>query len=447
MLARPMASSIVACLTVTGFLFLANLALSFVPRAQYHTVAAEALRDGDLPATTRVKSAVTVPRYNYTDCIVLGMLLADRSPDSRIQQAVSPRTLTGPGRTVEGYCEDTAAAATTGESSSSQYHNYLHGYWTLSGALLAVMSFAGATTLLWVVSQVLGLALVALNLLAFVRTRNPSHAAFAFLGVGAALFTGRDSFSWSLTFVPTDIVISSFLLVWSLRRAQGVIGAAFLGALTAAFEFLLGAFPITAALLLISGAFLHEDGKQSRALETFAAFSLTFFLMFVLKAVAVALLFEPEGVVAAGTTLMSWTSSGSWQLSAANAARLSDLGIDANSLSEYRVPSFVFLLAKLAYFSPTLVFGSFVGGIVITVLLPSAMVAFGVVRAVRGDRRYWLILAGAAIIMGWYFVMLNHAIVHTEFMVRMLAWLGSIAIGVLAWELAMKHNQVRLSEH
>jgi hypothetical protein len=430
-----LAWALIGSLTVAAALFLANFSLTFVPREHYRSVAAEAFRSGGLPLVLPAPTPSSAPKYNNNDCLIMGLLLANRSGENRIQRAVSPRMPFGLGSFAK-MCEEAARAVAKDPTASLHYHNYIHGNWTLARALLLVTSFAGATTLLWGTGLLFCLGLIVLNIAAYARTHKPRHAAFASLGLAALLFTGRGSYGWSMSFAPSDIVIFSFLIAWSLGRGPDVRGAAFLGALTAAFEFLTGALPVAAALLLMSCAFHEDDGREMRALKTFAAFSLAVLLMFVLKAVAVALAFEPVAVTVAGTRLLSWAGTAQWGIDAANAAKLSVYGISADSLKESRATAFLFALAKMAYFSPTLVFGSLAGGIAVTVLLPLGLASFGLIRLLKGDRDYWLILAAPAVIMGWYFVMLSHTIVHAHFMVRVLAWLGCLTVAFFGWLVA-----------
>ena len=89
--------------------------------------------------------------------------------------------------------------------------------------------------------------------------------------------------------------------------------------------------------------------------------------------------------------------------------------------------SYLYALAKIVIFSNLLTFGSLVLGVVVIFAAPVALAirrAF-VLRKCTDDleRAGDVVLLGACTVMpAWYFVMVQHTIVHANFMFRPMVW-------------------------
>lgn len=428
-------------LTLGFILFGANFLLTFVPTEHYRNRAIEAFEDGVLPSVSPVQIPSFPRRYIETDCLILGMLIADRSGETRVERALSPKVLGGVGTAVNPMCEDTAAAARGIKVNTNYYHRYIHGHYTLSGLLLFAFSFIDSTRIIFLLGILLSCGLIILNVFNYARTKDGGYLAYSALGFGAILFTGRFSYGYTLTIGPSDLVILGFLVAWSLGRANNLIGVASFGAMTAAFDFLTGGLPIGAAIILFVNGFMEQKDTLARSVISLTTYLVAFTFMFAFKAVVVSLVFGPSETATAATKLLSWTSSLLWEIDVYNATKLSNYGVSVSMIRDNRFTVFLFALAKMVYFSPLLTFGSFIIAVTATALLPAILTLWSVWNIFRKKTHYWFILATSLITCLWFFIMLSHTIVHAYFMVRMLGWLACIGLAVAAWELASNSSR------
>src|SRR5262249_9748538 len=118
-------------------------------------------------------------------------------------------------------------------------------------------------------------------------------------------------------------------------------------------------------------------------------------------------------------------------------AWLASHGIDVASLDRHWLLAVLYMVARLAYATFVIGFGSPVLGIIITGTAEIACAVLLIRRARREHDRVMrtrlLILFGSALVMPvWSLVFVNHTLLHAVWMVRPFAWFIALA-GILLW--------------
>jgi hypothetical protein len=222
-----------------------------------------------------------------------------------------------------------------------------------------------------------------------------------------------------------------------LSERSFVTAVALFGALTAIFEFFIGAIPAGAAVLL---AMLALDPPAARgillrrALLGLACFAGAIALAFAAKAAVVAALWGWPEIVDASAVFGRHLGQAGWDIAPDNAARLEAFGVAVETIRSSRVLTTIYALLKIGFFSPLVGLGSTVLGLAVVAVLP-------LVLAVKGAWSWWhttdntvrsreLLLLGAACVMpAWYMVFTTHTIIHAFFMVRPMVWPSALLLG------------------
>ena len=456
---------VTSALTVLA-LFLVNFALSFLDRDIFRDRAIRAVNSNVLIERASFPLAsVGAYRYDPNDCLILTML-ASRPSGNRLESSVSPVTPTfqaPPNFRAVGFDvsrrESRAQALErktpryehcallleelqpTGEP-RAYYHRYVHGSWVLSGLILSIFEFQTATDLLRIVAIALPIAL----LIAIARSKGMTEgrrAQFVAMAVFYLLFSGVTFFAWKLALAPAEIILSSLLAVaffFPLGKQPTkriiLIGSLY-GALCASFEFLTGLLP--SALALLVGLFAvdrdpHEEVDLRNAILAAVSFAFAAVFCLALKATAVALIWGPSEILAAGATLTGHFSATGWMNNPSARPIYSALSNFGEGFANSRLAAVVFAFGKLAYFSDLVALGSRPLGLVITILGPALFAALAILRLVRPSKSVprsaaALALISCSVIFGWVFLMVEHTIVNAVWMQRMLPWLSCLLIG------------------
>lgn len=419
-------------------------------------LAAQPVRLGTLDAATQYRLNTA------NDCIFAAGLIADYP--SRLAETISVLRLaerTSPEIAAMTHCgrlvlaaEDRAAgneargnqAASGGAAAAiptTPYHQYLFGYRPLVAGALAVMPY-DALGLGLAAAGWLGLAV--LGGLAGRRAAvegDPRHLVWAGLAVALALGFGLAAFGSRPTHAFWGLAVIGMLIYGCLRagRPAGrglVVAAAVFGAAIAQSEFLLGAAPMGLAVVIVLPALMAggSDGDTRAIWRTTAAAAIAFTVAvgasFGLKIAVLGALTDDWGVAAFVEAMTGRMSGSPW--SEVDTAMLAERGIRLDGVATYQPLSILFAGAKLAWSSASLSFGSHVLAIG---LWGAAAVAFGpaVARLAGGSARDRTAALAAVlsvlVVVAWFALFLNHAIVHSRFMVRLLAWPVALSFGLL----------------
>ena len=443
-------------------LLAASLATGSLSRELYRDRAREAVTSGVLAQKAFMPlGAGSEPyRYQYNDCLILTMLVLP--PEAGLRGSVSPRAPRDYARSFTSgsvprhwMCENLVRALRGPDIPADPYHRYIHGDWVLAGLLLAVMPFSTASLLLLsgVAALALGVLLAALTGLRRDRESAARSAAFAAMAGAFLLVSGVWHFGWSFSFAPSDMVLLG-LLLFAYRHPFASLDAARLfqwmglfGALTAAFEFLVGAAPTGVALILACIACqrgLARRGAASQALTAVGGFAAGFVLAFAGKLVLVGLLWGWPEVTAAGSQLTNKVAGTAPGI----ADKILAMGPFPRWLAEGRLGGMFFSGYKMAVYSGWMMFGSRTLGVLVAGACPALLVLSCAVVSVRSKSedsrcRALLLMAAAAVLAVWYVLFVNHTIQHPNVMVRPLAWLTIFACGLGAWAAVERRRGVR----
>lgn len=459
-------------------LFLVSYAMTFVDKKIYRIRAADSVAAGVL--IERAPFFLMNPPYRHmqNDCLILSML-ATQGPGSRSQRALSPATpaLAPPAeyRSI-GYDQSRleprkdaerrgtpraehcflTKLAIKNNTSAFYYHRYIHGHWLVASVLISILSFKTASLLLFLVPILVSLSTIVMA--ASNSHRYPLSArdvSYMLLSVGYIAFSGVTFFAWSIDLALAEIILTSFIMfcyrnpLSDLSDRSIAVMSAVLGSLCISFEFLTGLIP--SALTLLMGLLaldhsLHKSDPFRGFIIALSAFVASVVCALALKAGAVVILFGFEEIMSSATTLARHLSSDTWEVSVSTTKALSQVGISAAQVKEFRVLSYVFALAKLAYFSDLLTFGYRPLGIIVGIggslgfALWSALNTFRLRSLERSNML--LFFACCAVPFSWTFVMLNHSVVNAIWMQRMFVWptLVGLALAGGHWTLCKKQR-------
>ncbi|MEA3015811.1 MAG: hypothetical protein QOI38_533 [Sphingomonadales bacterium] len=458
----------IAAAVLAGLLAL-SAAVSQVPVSVFRARAVEAVESGTFAASAFIPLGGDrkVYRYHYNDCLIVSMLVLEPL-DPGLRAMVSPRAAAGgprqaapPALPPQRDCNDLLRALADREIPRAYYHRYIHGDWIVAGLLLSVLPLGAASWLLFG-------ALVGLSLLtAFLAGRRLAvgggaarerDAAWLAMSLAFLLFGGVGRFGWSFSFAPSDIVFSGFLLyAWRVPLAQAertrvVRAAALLGALTAAFEFLIGAAPAGVALLIAAIAFnpgLVAARAARRAIAAIGSYAAAFALTFTLKYALVAALWGLSALSDGGQQLAWRIGAPRGNIGGSTADLVASLGMSPEWAASTRLGGIVTGALRMLYYSGDFLFGSRLLGVLVIGGGPAALVLGSALLALRGRTpetrlRARLLLAAALLTLSWYFVFVSHTIGHSEFMMRPLSWLAIFSCGGAAWMWAKAWPRPRL---
>ncbi|MFL6856641.1 MAG: hypothetical protein ACJ8EB_01895 [Allosphingosinicella sp.] len=458
MLVVPLvAFAVVACLLAASF------AAARADRAIYRERVTEAIRDGTLarPAFTPFARHARSYRYHYNDCLIASMLVL-APKEGRFRSAVSPLTpvripAARPDASVPPapFCGNLEAALAAPDQSSEYYHRYVHGDWVVAALLLLVLPFGAATGLLCATLLALTAATAAGAAGALISGRGDPrrNAAYAAMALAFLLFGGLGLYGWSFSFAPSDIVLAGFLLyAWKRPLAETgrrvVVASAIFGALTAAFEFLVGAAPAGLALLLAVFAFGGDLDRRTlrQAGMAMLGFAGAFVFTFAFKFALVAALWGWPEVASAGSQLLLRTAGESAPFADRTASALSGLGIPPSWAHSGRLGLVAVGALKLVYHAAPFEYGSAALGVLVIAVSPLALLALSAWLAFTGKAaeariRATLLLAAALGTFGWYVLFAEHTIGHAPFMMRPLSWLAIILYGYIAWMVAGRRSR------
>ncbi len=440
-----------------------NLVAANVDRAVYRERAGTALISGELaqkawfPLAAQADWRARPHRYNHNDCLILSMLILEPR-GAAVQNALSPLEASTRAKRSNAsvpdheVCWRFAGVVEDPAQGAEHYHRYVHGHWVLAGALLPLMSFEALTAALLLMSIAIPLAAAAV---AGVRLAKGSgdrsrNLAYLTMGLAAPLLISVNAYGRSLSFAPSDIIIFSFLLFTFVRPLSTlsdrsfVLALALFGALTAVFEFLIGAVP--AALAVFVGCLALDPSPDARLLLRRAAkglfcFTLAVVLAFLLKWLAVALVWDWQALFGAAEKLAGWTRESRWTISLWAFPEIHQLwgwGFPPEELHDSRLLTILFAFLRMANQSSMMGFGSPAVGFLIIVAGPVLLAAssglkliFGRGPAARASSL--LMLLAPLVFIAWHSLFVHHSILHAYFMQRPFAWLTMLLLGWLGW--------------
>lgn len=457
---------LVVTVALLGLFSISLLRAASVRPAHFEQVARAAVQTGILARTVALPLAPreTYYSYNFNDCLILSMLLLPSS-ETAVRRAISPSIPISDGiirGEVPGnypqfvQCQFLAYSLEGRNVPSQYYHRYVHGDWVLAGVLLSALSLQTATDLLLTALWGL-LAAVALAAAHAVFAGPPAGRARAFACLAIA---GTVAFSYaipvfgrSLSFAPSDIILIGFVL-FACRfplseppELQFATITAVFGALTAIFEFFIGAIP--AGVIILLGMLALDPSADERVLYRRAVLGLVCYasailLCFAAKALAVTAIWGWSEISDAAARLGSYAGKASWDVAPDNAARVRALGIDPETVRGSRLLSTLFAFAKLAYFSSFVGCGSRIVGIAI-LAAPLLWAAAGIVRRPRDWRRQprdVLVLLAALVMPAWYVLFVTHTIIHANIMARPMTWPFAFVVARLTWRWVARRPQM-----
>lgn len=444
---------VVLVLLALATLYAASVAVQLVGRDHYLNVVRKAVQTGVLGQTIVLPLAHGEPSsvYNFNDCLILSMLVLPPQ-DKLLTSALSPLVpaVSAPWDedAIPGYphyvqCRDLASvlnAAPGQEPRAVYYHRYLHGDWVLAGLLLALLPFGLATNLLGFVLIGTLVALVAMASRNVFRGEGANAStrdrAYAVLGLTLLLFYDLPVYCRSLSFAPADIVIAGFLLYSYLYRPSLLSNQAFataaslFGALTLFFEFLTGGIPSGIMAIMAVVAFDDWPDRATmvrRLLVGIGSFTGAIALCFLVKMGVVTAIWGSQELSIFVTALSAHAGSSAWSIAPENLVKLRHFGVDVNTIRSSRLLSYLYALSKIMFFARGLTFGSIGLSLALIGALPIALATRRIVcLATEVDEvrrtRDLLLLGACAVMPVWYFVMVQHTIIHAFFMFRPMVW-------------------------
>ena len=398
-------------------------------------------------------SGRAIPRFHGNDCLMLGALVQDypgrlaetlsaRIPPADAQPAARPGDPTIPA------CLQFIAALQRPDPADPNavfYHRYLHGQRVFAALALAV---ASAEALGWITLLANVLVLLSVLVPALLRCREGwRECGYAAIAATVLLFGGLWLFGIYFSFSLSDLVLAAFLAcAYHLGIAHRdersfAVAVALFGVATAIFEFLTGGIPFGLALLLgvvaLDGP-ADRDALLRRAFHGGVIFALAIALTFAVKLALVWLFVDPS-VFADFRSALSSRVGASFvdSLPAQEIAWLAAHGIDAASLDRHWILALLYMIARLAYATFVIGFGSPVIGMIIMGAAAIGSVVLLVRRARNACgsvmRTRLLVLLGSALVMPlWSLVFVNHTLLHAVWMVRPFGWFIALA-GLLWW--------------
>ncbi|MEJ0076074.1 MAG: hypothetical protein WDO17_11605 [Alphaproteobacteria bacterium] len=443
---------VAASIAVAAF-FALSYAASFVDRQGIAAKLKAANARGELAQTWAGWSGRAIPRFHGNDCLMLGALLQDYP--GRLAETLSARIPPADAQPPPRAGDPTIPACLQliaalewpdpADPNAIFYHRYLHGQRVFAALALAVVSPAA---LGWI--TLLANALLLLSVLVpALRRRNEGWREHGYAAIAATLllFDGLWLFGIYFSFSISDLVLAAFVAcAYHAGIARGderrfVTAVALFGVATAIFEFLTGGIPFGLALLLglvaLDGP-ADRDALLWRAFHGSLIFALAIALTFAIKLVLVMLFVDPN-VLADFRSALSTRVGASFidSLPPQEVAWLAAHGIDVASLDRHWIFALLYMLARLAYATFVIGFGSPVLGMIImgaAVIASAALLIRRWRNAPRGvARTRLLILLGSALVMpAWSLVFVNHTLLHAVWMVRPFAWFIALA-GLLLW--------------
>jgi hypothetical protein len=450
------ACALLTTLVAVAAFFASSFAATFIDR---NLIAEKLVRANAVHAFEQRWAAVTgrqIPRFGGNDCLLLAALLQDYP--SRTAQAISaripPADSQPPARAGDPTipaCLQLAAALNRAEHADPNaifYHRYLHGQRVFAAFALALVS---PQTLGWITLSLNGLVLLLVLVPALRRARGSPNPArergFAVISVTLLLCSGLWLFGIYFSFGLSDLVLAAFLACaysFGIARAEErwfAVAVALFGVATAIFEFLTGGIPFGLALLLgiiaLDGP-PDRDALLRRAFHAAVIFALAIALTFAIKLALVMLLIDPHvlGDFRSALATRLGTSFAD-SLPAQELAWLAERGVDVSALDRHSALALLYMLARLAYASFVIGFGSPVLGMIImgAAVVASVVLMIRRVRTAHGTviRTRLLILLGSVLVApAWSVLFLNHTLLHAIWMVRPFAWFIALA-GILLW--------------
>jgi hypothetical protein len=448
------ARAFIAAVIAIALFFALSYALTFVDRQGIATKLEAANARGEFTQTWAGWTGRAIPRFGGNDCLMLGALLQDYP--SRLAQSISARIppaerqpLLRVGDPTIPACLQLIVALERPDHADPDavfYHRYLHGQRVFAALALAAVS---PQALGWI--TLLANALLLLSVLVpALRRRNDSWSdrGYAMIAATLLLFDGLWLFGIYFTFGLSDLVLAAFLAYAYHRNVANkpestfALAVALFGAATALFEFLTGGIPFGLALLL---GVVALDGPPDRVallrrgFHGCVIFALAIILTFVVKLTLVMLFVDPNVLADFGGALSTRVgASFADSLPPLEIAWLAAHGIDAASLDRHWILALLYMLARLAYATFVVGFGSPVFGMAImgVAVVTSVVLLIRRARSACDDvaRMRLLILFGSALVMPlWSIVFLNHTLLHAIWMVRPFAWFVALAGLLVYW--------------
>ena len=442
---------VAGAIAITAF-FALSCAATFVDRQGISAKLKAANAQGEFTQTWAGWSGRAVPRFHGNDCLMLGALLQDYP--GRLAQTLSARIPPADGQpparpgdpTIPACLQFIAALerADPADPNAVFYHRYLHGQRVFAALALAVTS---PRALGWITLLANVLVLLSVLIPALIRHnegwRERGYAAVAAM---LLLFDGLWLFGIYFSFSLSDLVLAAFVaFAYHVGIARGdersfAVAVALFGVATAVFEFLTGGIPFGLALLLgvvaLDGP-ADRDALLRRAVHGSLIFALAIVLTFAVKLALVWLFVDPN-VLGDFRSALSTRVGASFldSLPPREIAWLAEHGIDAASLDRHWILALLYMVARLAYATFVIGFGSPVLGMIMigAAAIGSAVLLIHRWRSAPDSlgRTRLLILLGSALVMPlWSLVFVNHTLLHAVWMVRPFAWF--IALGALLW--------------
>jgi hypothetical protein len=363
----------------------------------------------------------------YNDCIVLQMVTNDAS--SVLDKAISPDVYVQDSKYHDlcaTYRKIIFGTVTTSSFYQDKYSRYWHGYVPSISALLWIFDLEPIRRLL---TFSLFVAIAAFGLAAW-SAQGLLRRSLVPVAMCAAAFWSVPFFGPCLSFAPADIALfvgltALVLFRSTLRYSDAMIAAcgAF-GALVTYFDFLTGALP-TAASLLVPIAYLI--GRDQPITNTgckpavLAAFALGAFVCGAAMTVAIkqAIVFGVSG----GEALHGFF------------VRLALYTGHAGGVEQTGVLQAV---KSLLLKTSMLTYGSRVGAALLLITAVACWIgaAFLAFQNSRSARESLMVqVAGAAVVPAWVALMPTHTDIHAYFMVRMLIAPIALGFGALVLQL------------
>ncbi len=441
----PIPLSACTGILVTLLFFVANWFVISDSPDSYRSQIAEAFVDGTLGASRETRE---IREHAGNECVFLSSFVVDY--ESHLKRAVSPKRIVGFCETLREFLENPQTAPV-----DKYYHRYLQGFRTPAAILFTFMSVNLAfKSILFISIALLLVGLYSGGKRAVGATRAAvtvegryaalqSETPTFLILVSFALFFGLSEFGARITHGLWGVAIIGFI-VWAfntdlyrMRFARFVVAIALFGALIAQFEFFTGAAPlglaVTIGIVALRSQHVVEASEFWERIWTAAsAFFVGFVACYLFKLLVVGLVFgwAELGTMSGKLTERAWGD----YTDEINIATALEFGFDPRGQSTYSPYSLFFVIAKLAYSTTSIAFGSRIMGIcavaagVISLLVGAVYLLFRRQQTVQRPVVYALLLS-VAVIPVWYLLFLGHTIVHTRFMVRPLVWI--IAIGAI----------------
>lgn len=454
--ARLYAYAVLTTLIAAVAFFAASFVATFIDAG---SIADKLVRANSVHAFEQPWAAATgrqIPRFGGNDCLMLAALL--QHYPSRTAQAISARIPRAdaqpPARTGDPTipaCLQFIAALERAEHADPDaifYHRYLHGQRVFAAFALTLVT---PEALGWITLSLNALVLLCVLIPALKRARRGPNItrerSFAVIAATLLLFSGLWLFGIYFSFGLSDLVLAVFVACayyFGIARAEErrfAVAVALFGAATVIFEFLTGGIPFGLALLLgviaVDGP-PDRDALLRRAFHGTIIFALAIALTFAIKLALVMLFIDPYvlGDFRSALSTRLGTSFAA-SLPAHETAWLAARGIDVSALDRHWTLALLYMLARLAYATFIIGFGSPVLGMILmgTAILVGVVLMIHRARAAKdavSHTRLLVLLGSALVVPAWSVLFLNHTLLHAIWMVRPFAWFIALA-GILLW--------------